>query len=338
MTRALLRRSQIAPEATVGTAVEGTHQLHGALTLKNAPERVRREERRASMGGSNTWVDMAYRSEGQYTGRVVTQELPFFLVSSIRGDVTPSTPSGAVKLWTFTSPTTTIPALKSLTAYVGNDTEQLRAAGVFTRQLTIEGRDTGSWMLTADLFGRELVHDNFADPVLTTMAGDTIRNIKTLIYINDSSADFTATPILNTLYGIRWIWTSGIEPDYTMNGGTLDMTDIQRDEPECTLEITAKFAASIMSSTGEYADYRGTDGIPVTRFVRIYNEGSTISTTYEHSVTIDGAYKITDFTPLAEERNGTLIATMQLTAVEDTWGKIQVAVQNTLTAAELPVA
>jgi hypothetical protein len=317
MTLAVFRRSQIAPEATVGTVLPPTHQLSGAMAMKNAPERLRREERRASMGGSTIWTDFSYRAEGQYTGRATAQELPFFLASAIDGTVQPTTGT-----WTYAQPLYTVPPLKSLCVYVGDNTQALRAAGVYTRQLTIEGRDTGAWMVTADLFGRELVKGTFIVPK-ATMANDTVKNLMSQVYIDDVAIG--AGLISGTAYGFRWVWTSGIEPDYTMSN-QLDMTGIHRDEPTCTLEITAKWNAAIVN---EFDKYRALS----TRYVRL-----NTSTSGGNSIRIDGVYAPTDFTPLAEERNGTTIATLQLTAVESNSEKVTVACQNTLTAAELPVA
>lgn len=321
MTRALFRRSQLAPEAVVGTALAATHQLMGALAIKNAPERVRREEHRNSMGGSITWTDLAYRSELRYTGRCVPQELPFFLASGIRGDIAP-----ASSVWTYSQPLATIPSLKSLCMYGGDNTQALRAAGCYTRQLTIEGRDTGIWSTTADIFGREVVIGTF-NTGLSSLVGSTAKNLFSRVYIDDTGAGIGGTQLLSTFYGFRWVWTSGIEPDYTMDGA-LDMNDIHRDEPTCVLELTAKWNAAAVA---EYTNYRNL----TPRFIRVANDIGGANETK-----LDGCYVATDFTPLAEERNGTTLATVQFTAVENTtWNKkIEVSVKNTLTASDLPAA
>lgn len=340
MGSSLLRRSQVFPEAVYGTAGEATHQLSGVFSPQNSPEQVRREERRASMMGSNTYDFLAYRSDWSYRGRATAQELPFFLSSSIRGDVVPSTPSGAVKLWDYALPLTTIPALKSLCCYAGDNTQALRAAGMFTRRFAIEGQGTAPWMLDADLMGRETVYSGevFSDPALATIANKTIKNLLTRVYIEDTGSALDATPTAKTslVYGFRFEFNPGIEPDYTM-GIQLDMTDIQRGEPSATLTITAKWHATTVA---EFGKWRGDSysGITQPRFVGLYNEGETISTTYEYSAFLKGAYIITGFEPLSEERNGTMIATVTMALVEDvTWTKaLQILVQNTLTATDLP--
>jgi hypothetical protein len=338
MGNPLLGRSQVAPEAVVGTALEATHQLNGKLRPRFTPELEEREENVADFWGSNTYDFLSYSSEWTYEGRAVTQELPFFLASSIRGDVTPSTPSGSVKLWTFTFPGSTIPALKSLCCYGGDNTQALRCAGMFTRRWSIEGRDTAAWVLSADLLGRETVYSGevFADPALTTITNKTVKNKLTRVYIDDTGAGIGGTQKTLTVYGFRFEFNSGIGPDHTMDG-QLDMNDILRGRPSATLDITAKWNANMVA---EFGKYKGSSFIPQRRFVRIYNEGDTISTTYEHSVQIDGAYIITSFEPLAEDRDGATIARVQMTMTrDDTWGKAgEIQVQNTLTAAELPVA
>jgi len=330
MTRAVFRRSQVAPEAIYGTALAATHQLSGALALTNQPQRERRLEHRNSMGGSNVWTDYAYRCAGTYAGRAVTNELPFIFASSIRGDVTP-----AAGLWTYTQPLSTIPSLKPLTLYAGDNTQALRAAGCFIEEWTIEAQDTGAVMLNATVLGREMVTGSF-DTAKVTMPGDTAKNLLSTVSIDDTSGGIGGTVLAGTVYGWRVQWNSGIAPDYTMDMA-LDMKDIHRDEPEITLTLTAKFNASAVA---EFSAYR----LLTKRYIRILNVGGYHSGTSgpRHTLTIDGCYVCTEFVPIAEERDGTTRCTLTLVAVEDAaWTaggkKFEVTVLNTLTASDLPV-
>jgi hypothetical protein len=325
MGNPLLRRSQIGIESVFGTATAPTVQLPGALTLKNAPRRERREEHRFSMGGSNVYDDLSYSSTGTYTGRCTTTTLPYWLAAGMRGDVTPTTPSGTVKLWTYTQPLSTIPALKSLTAYMGDNTEALRAAGVSVRRITITGNDTDAWTVSVDLIGQSLAAGSgstYDFATLTTPTHETAKNLLSRVYLDDTGAGIGTTAITATFYGFTWVWDSGITPDYTMDN-QLDMTDIQRGEPTTTLELRLKWNATAVT---EHTNWRSA----ATRFVRVANFGSVISTTYRHQIFLDGAYVITDFDPIDNERDGTTLSKISLTAVEDvTWGKkVEVSVQN----------
>lgn len=333
MSSSVLRRSQIAPEAVVGAALAPTRQLSGAFSLTPADERRLRESRRATMFGPNLFDDMSYSSTGTYTGRAVYNELPFFLASSMRGDVAP-----VANEWKYIQPGAPLPAvqippLKSLTCYAGTNSKALRAAGVFTSRLEITGADTDWWRINAALLGRRLVIDavdgpTFAfDPALRTPVAEGAKNKKTILSIDETGAAMGGLIRQSTGFRFRWVFDAKIAADFSWDTGALDMNDIQRDVPEVTLEITAKWNTTIAN---EYARYMGIDP----RFIRLENSGST-----GLRARIDGAYVYTGFEPLAEERDGTQLGRLMLTAVEDpTWGKkSEVSVLNTLTAADLPV-
>lgn len=324
-----LRKSQIGVEGTVGSIATATVQLNGALSMTDERQRELRDERRASMGGSNTYDDLSYQSTGRYTGRCVVRELPYFLASSIDGTITPTTPGGTTpRLWTFTQPLTTIPALKSLSSYSGDNTQALVSLGTYTRQIVIRGTDTAVWTIEAELLGRELTTGTFAS--ISALTGgalldqSSVKNLLSKLYIDAQGGTIGSTQKTQTSYSFVWTWNSGIAPDYTMDA-TLDMTDIQRDAPTCTLEIITKWNSNAVTEFGHWRS-------GAVRLVRVENEGSTIESTYKRRIRLDGAYVYTGFTPLDNERDGTTLGRLTLTAVEDPdyTKKVEVTVQNAL--------
>lgn len=336
MSRAVKRRSQIIPELTVGTALPPTsttppaRQMSGIWTMKDSPERRLRERQRASMYGPNTYDDMAYRSDGSYVGRVVFNEVPFIMAASIRGDVAPTTVTGGQQ-WVYTQDPEII-ALKSYTVYVGDNTHALRSAGVFISRWEIAGADTDWWRLNATALGREQVNDLDFNTALVTPVAEGPKNKKTILSIDEPGGTIGATIKQNTGYTFRCVFDAGIEPDYAWTTGGLDMSDIQRDIPEVTLEITTKWDATALAEFGK----RKTQ---ITRLIRLENSGSVLGAG-NYRLRIDGAWQYTDFEPLAEARDGTQLGRLILAAVDDaTYGKkFEVAVLCDTTAAELPVA
>lgn len=324
MSSSVLRRSQIAPEPSLGSATAPARQLAGALSMVDTPERRLREQYRNSMRGPGTYDDMSYSSEGSYRGRVIYDELPYFLASSIDGTVAPTG-----RDWTFTQPATINP-LKSLTVYVGTNIPALRAAGVYTRRLEISGTDTDWWRIDATLIGNRLVSGAF-DLTKTTPLSESPRNKTTILSIDETGAAIGGNPIACVGYSFRWVYDARIEPDYCWTLGNLDYLAIQRDTPQTTLEITAKW------STETRAEWVKA-GTLTTRFIRLENSGSDGTNSYR--VRLDGAYKYVNFVPLDSERNGTQLARLSLEAVEDaTWAKkIEVSVQCNTTGTDLPVA
>lgn len=328
-----LRQSQIGVETTAGTPVTCTVALNGALTMTNAPERGLRDERRVSMGGSNVYDDTALSSTGAYTGRCVVRELPYFLASAMRGDPTITTPGGGTssRQWLFTQPLSTIPALKPLTTKVGDNTQALVAPGVYTRQITIRGTDTSAWMIETDQLGWEQTAGTFDSiSALTGLALADLSSMKnrlSKLYIDAQGGTIGTTQKTLTGYSFVWTWNSGITADYTMDGGTLNMVDIQRDAPTCTLELITKWNATAATEFGYW-------GSNTTRLVRVEGNGSNIEGSIDRRIRLDGAYVYTGFTPLDNERNGTMLGRLTLTAVEDATytKKVEVAIINSLTA------
>lgn len=336
-----LRRSQVALEAVVGTALPPTRQLVGALSLRNTPERVLREEYRASMGASNTYDDLSYKGEGTYAARCVTSELMYWLAAAIVGGVTPAV-SGTGQLWTYTMPLTlagtpaALTALQSLCLYAGDNTQALRAAGCYVDRLVIRGSDTGPWTVEVTFLTREVVATGAAFvTTLTIPANETVKNMLASIAIDAAGGTIGAGTVNGTAYGFVWTFDPAIAPDYTMGADPvslalgLDMKDIQRDAPQATLELTTKWNGPIVT---EYGFWRSLGK----RLIRLENNGSVIGAGPErHRIRIDGCYVYTDFVPLDQPRDGTTRGRATLTAVEDTAGwnkKIEVSVLNNISA------
>jgi hypothetical protein len=325
---AVLRRSQIVPEAVVGTALAPTRQFNNPLVMNDDPERRLRESQRASMFGPLVYDDMSYSSLGTYTGRAVFNELPFFLAMCMRGDIAP-----VANLWTYTQSAALL-ALKSMTVYCGTNVKALRSAGTFCSRLEISGSDTDWWRINAALLGRQQVVDDadaatFAfNNALTTPVAEGPKNKKTIFSIDEPGGTMGATIKLSTGLRFRWVYDAKIAPFFGWDTGALDMSDIQRDIPEVTLELTTLWNTVAVAEWKKRRDL-------VNRLIRLENSGST-----GFRARIDGSYMYTGFEPLAEERDGTQLGRLMLTAVEDTSGynkKSEVSVLNTLTAADLPV-
>lgn len=338
MSYTVLRRSQIGVQAaaTPETPVTATVQLVGALSMRNDPQRELRDERRYGMGGSNVYDDLSYQSTGNYTGRVVVTELPYWLVAAITGNAAvygPTTVGTTGKLWAFPQPIGDdgVPDLRPLTGYMGDNSQCLRVGGMYVSRLVITGDNRSAWTITVDLFGRLPATSTFA--ALTTPVNETVRNLLTTVAIDDVGGTMGTTTIAAMFYSFTWTYNTGVTPDFTMNGGTEpNMSGIQRDVPTCTLEYTAKWASGTNSTVSEFTDSLN----PATvRLIRIRNVGSAIAGgSAFNTVDIDGAYVYTDFNAIDNERDGTTITRATLSAVENSTydGKVAVNVTNALAA------
>lgn len=335
MGNPLFRRSQLGLQSDLATPATATLQLVNALNMKNTPDRKRREERRNSMGGSNVYDDLAKSSKGNYNGRCVIGELPYFLGANI-GYYAPTNPdgSGTPYLRTYKQPLTsaelTAAPMKFLSAYHGDDNQALRNPGVFVPKLTISSQASAEWQIQSDLIGQAEEKSGVTFAALTNPANETIKNRLSKVYIDDTWAGLGGTRLIASAFGFTWTYNNGVEPDDTMDGD-LDYIGVTYGEPSCTLELTIKWDAA---AAAEYEDWL----TAATRFVRIENTGSlivnTAGTDYFNQIFIDGAYVITDFDSINNENKGTTYSKITMEAKEDVAGtnKVQVTVQNNAAA------
>jgi hypothetical protein len=326
MTRAALIRSQLGIESAHGTVVSPTVQLPGLLTMRHAPNRVLREEYRASWGGSNVHDDLSLQSTGQYAGRCTASTLPYWLSGAMRADVTPSGGGPYTRLYAqHISGTTTIPALRSYSAYWGDEAGSLCAPGTVVTRIVIEGADDAAWTIRCDLLGMGVIAGNF-NTGLTTLGNETVKNKLTQLFIkNDWGALDAAVPAtspsvpggaaLGVHYGFTWTWESGIANDYT-TGPTLNREALQRAIPRATLQMRLKWSGIVTQDA--------VNTIMLTRrFIKLRNEGTPNSI-----IEIAGAYDPMTMDTVSDQRDGTTRATWDLVAVEDSARKIEVSVTN----------
>lgn len=331
MSIANMRRSQIGFEGSgaPGVAVAPVVQLAGLLTLENQPERVLRQERRASMGGSTAYEDLSHRGRGNYAGWLYADELIYFLCSGI------GTPTPVGTVWTFDQPLTRAELVampvRSLTAFAGEEgLETWRMARTYPERIVVSGQDRGAVTLSVDLQGNEVVTGSGAtnelDLTKTTPQTAGQPNLMGKISVAATGSG-TYSDWANTVFSAVWTYTTGIVLEYTMDL-TLDPSAIQRDVPTATLELVAKLNAT---SINEYQNYHGA----TKRFVRVTWQAQPPGT---NKVEITGCYVQTGYVPLDQERDGTLLCRLTFSAVEDlTWSsKIIAAVTGSISA--LPTA
>jgi hypothetical protein len=330
MTRAALIRSQLGIESAHGTVVAPTVQLPGLLTMRHDPNRVLREEYRASWGGSNVHDDLSVKSTGQYVGRCTASTLPYWLSGAMRADVTPSGGGPYTRLYAqHIDGTVTIPSLRSYSAYWGDEAGALVSAGTVVTRIVIEGADDAAWTIRCDLLGMGVVAGNF-NTGLTTVANETVKNKLTQLFITndwgalDASIPATTpttpanhTAKLGVQYGFTWTWDSGIADDLT-GGPELTRVALQRAIPSTTLQMRLKWSGVTTQEAVNTINQP-----PTRRFIRLWNGGSATSI-----IAISGAYQPMTMDTVSEQRDGTTRATWDLVAVEDTGRKVEVSVTN----------
>lgn len=336
-----LIQSQIGVESTFNTPVTVTRELVGDLSFDLEPEREEREEFRASLGGSTGTDDLSFLVTGRYDARATVRELPYFLSASVRGDPAITTPGGGTnsRQWLYKQPVRGdgAPALKSLTAITGDNSQALQTSGVTVNQWVLSGSDTQQWRFTSQLMGANQISDSVVFASIAEQTGNALAdqstaiNKRSRVFIDDTGAGIGGTRLELTGYGFTFTWNSGTAPDHTMDytdtATALYMNGINRDGPTATLELLLKWNAT---AKNEWDDFRAN----TRRFVRIENIGSLIEGSIYRTIRLDGAYDILRYVTRESRQDGTVRARMSLTAAEDrTWAKkTEFTIINTLTA------
>jgi hypothetical protein len=323
---AALRRIQAGLETTRGTAVAATAKWMGMMVEADLGDRpvVQPEDERASLA-------MAHRSyipfvlwDSKISGNVTFEDLPFLLQMAIVGAVTPTIPVGTVRLWTFAPSLTVAQNPATYTVEFGDDVQAYEAEYCFLKDLEIGATLDDVLKFNAGLVGRQLTATTFT----ASLADRTVRDAlaaKTRLWMDDTGGTIGTTAQAATLLDWTWKLPQHFVPKRHQDGNLYFSNHSElKMRPE--LDLTVEFIAGVATLRTKYlAETR--------QLVRLRSTGSNIEGAHDREVTIDGAYKITNFEQL-DERNGATIVQMHLVGEYDTtWAKLfEVIVRNSVAA------
>lgn len=316
-----LQQARIGKETTAGTLVNATRKV-----FVDAPQLTEAREMREKrfLTGTRDNVRDVKKGPSQVSGQVrvpmSADEIIEWLLCSVQGGVTPSTPGGTLpRLWVF-KPSNT---LDSLTFEYNDGATAWRGAGVRANQLTIEGDVEGENWLTCELMGLSRTAAALTGSPADRVP-DSLEGWQAKIYIDAFGGTPGTTVQANAMINWRVIINNNMTRKYfadnTRNpnalvNGALDIN------AEITFEASSAVAASQLTNWD-------TD---VARMVRLEFLGPTngIETGYNRFVTIDipGNWNMPDF---LGENNGTRVYTFNLQYKYDptnTWA-LQVRAQN----------
>ena len=220
---------------------------------------------------------------------------------------------------TYTYPTTAKNTLRDYT-FEGGDNQQAELLDfVHCRDWTLTGEEKGAWMMSGNLFGRQVANTTFTAGVSLP----TVYNMnfgKTKLYIDDDSDDFGTTIISNTLLGATIAYNANLI-DKSPADGNLYYSFVETPAPEMIATVTFEHDGNAIA---EKADWRAENP----RLIRFINEGTALTTagTYTYrTLIVDMAGKWLSFAKIGE-RNGNDILEgtfhMRYNATKATGGKI----------------
>ena len=225
------------------------------------------------------------------------EQFPNLLEMSIQA-ATPSTDSGSNFIRTYNFPTTSKNTLRDYT-FEGGDNQQAELLDfVHCTDWTLSGEEKKPWMMSGNLFGRQVAPTTFT-------AGVTIPTVynanfgKTRLYIDDDSDDFGTTLVSNSLLVGNVKYNAKLIDKATADGN-LFYSFVETPKPEIVATLTFEHDAN---ATAEKVDWRA----ETARVIRLKIEGVALTTpgaTYTYrTVIIDIAGKWLKFNKIGE-RNG----------------------------------
>ena len=342
-------RVQIGKETTRGTAVAATRRL---LT-KKAMYRIREEFEghegqmtgnlaRASVAPTlaRTWTEFEFDSDLDFT------QLLLFLLTGVKGAVTPTTPgSGEARLWTFTPSPTVDPAPDTYTIeYAERDmlaspNELSNEADYgFTKDLEISAGEDGMVTVKASMVARAS-SETASTGSLSVPTPEFIPVARTAIYIDGTWANLGTTQITGQIFGFSFRYYDAlVEKWYLDNRSTLDWSAYDYPgaedgrKAELTMDVVLGAASGDLVPTEDASKTAGT-----TRFVRVDLNGSAFDSPdngLSRYVRLDGAYTHApdSMQDRGEDRDGSKITRLHLLSFYDSTQAqdVELSVQNSV--------
>lgn len=321
--------AEVGLESVYGTAVTRTRKVY---LLAPGPQITKTRAPFFKKFATGTRDDQRAYTSGPIVvgGPVVVDmsadELIEWLLITLKGAVTPTTPGGATlsRLWTFVPGST---ALDSMTLAANDGAQAWIDSGVYGNTITIEGSVTGDNKVTIETFGKDKVTGTLTGGFAERVP-DYVLGWQTNLYIDAFGGTPGTTAVVN-MVSWRVVIGNNLGRKYLAND-TKTLTSVTTGEISVTAELT--FEASVTATQTEWTNWDA----DTKRLVRLEFLGPVdgIETGFRRFVTIDipGNWTSPDLTG---EDAGTRTYKFGMEYVYDptnTFG-LQVRCQNARTAA-----
>lgn len=249
------------------------------------------------------------------------------LLITVKGAVTPTTPSAGVYLWTFT-PTSALP--DAATMEWDNGAQAVRGAGMRGNSLTISGSVNAPNMVNLDLFG--IAFDvNALTGSLAARTPTILEGWETALYLESGLGGTPGTTLIsNTLINWNIPFSNNLARKfYANNQNRTSAVTIGR----MGLSGSVTFEAAASQSATEMTNWLANSSTP--RLLRFeFGQNTTIASTYKKFVKVDVPCYITTI-DLGGNDNGTRTYAMNFQYVYDSTNAfgVRFQVQNGRSAA-----
>lgn len=323
MGASAIRIAQVGKESTFKTSVAATAKLMGITDLSVTPL-VTNTQRRYLQGDyapAHASIQTDKRGKAMLKGDFLFEDLPIFLLSAVKGGVTPTTGT-TDETWTFPFPLTASPAIEPRTweFYDGQQEYELAGGLVESFELSGEASDDGIVQFTANLISADCVKSTLTSS-LSNRSVEGLPASKCSLYIDALGGTIGSTVKADTLISWKYGYKTGLHLKKFSSGG-ISPTAFGYGIPEVQLDVTAEFNAIAVAELDAYLANTG-------RLYRIEGLGSLITGAIYKTLRCDIGADIVEVGDLWGDRDGNTTVDLTLKSRLDTgsfanYGKITV--------------
>lgn len=218
-----LRKMQLGPEATAGTAVAATTIWRGLTNGIEALDDVQFiEEDIGSLGGANRTMKVAVGAQCEVVETPFTfEQFPWLCQAGVEAQKTGvADGAGSGKIYTFDFPLTAANTLKTLTVEAGNNQKVYELEYGFVPSFTVRGEPDAAVMMAGMFRGRQRTATTFTEALTAPSVDEAVFNMSQL-YLDAAGGTMGNTAITCALMGFNIQVNTGLMPEQAGNGSML---------------------------------------------------------------------------------------------------------------------
>lgn len=249
-----LRKLQVGPETTKGTAVSAAKILVGLdgqiKDTSNLDERQLTYYQGLMTGATTAPIFLTDTAEVALTGDLTFENAPYIFSAGWKS-ISPVTGAGSA-VWAFPPPTTSLNSPKTFTIQTGDDTEQLKATYGFIDSFEIQGKSNEVLTTKGKFLGRSVSAAVTGFDTATALGATQIPFNLCRLYVDTTGTAFGTTAVTGTLRE----YTLKVDPGFhfkNFSDGTLAPTSDGQDRPKVTLDVVVEYNSS---ATGIRANWK----------------------------------------------------------------------------------
>lgn len=290
-----LRKIQMGPETTAGTAVAATSYWRGVGTIQDIEEVVFVEEDIGLLSGSDrTYIPRVEALLNLEPTEATFEQLPYLFQMGIE-EVSPTTDASGDGIFSYvmsiqSTDINTSTDLGTYTFEAGDNQQAEEFAYGYCRSITLSGDAGQGLMMSGEIVGRQASNTTFTAG-LTIPTVEDILFSKGKLYIDAVGGTIGSTQVSNSFLTMNLSINTGWMPVYTADGN-IYFSFVKQTMPEVILQVTFEHDANSVIEKGYWRDQTA-------RQIRVKFDGSDAS----KYLTLDMAGKWENFEPIGE-RNG----------------------------------